>query len=146
MQEEHLTQYPRRLRECLIQMQNLPRYLSNGFSGDQHLVNISYLSRGSMGRPRGGIESVGLGCTYTAVEGLRAAACGQPILVYRAVFAFWRGPWQALPSPAGTWPPSSTCCLMVVSLLLLLSPEPLRKQAHSDSLLCPLVLESARCP
>jgi len=34
-------------RECLNPIQHLSRYLSNDFSRDQHLVNISYLSWGS---------------------------------------------------------------------------------------------------
>ena len=77
MKEERLIHYPRRSGECLIQIQHLPSYLSNDFSGDQHLLNISSLSWGSTASPRGGMEIVGLGCAHAAVGRLRAAACSQ---------------------------------------------------------------------
>lgn len=138
-QEKRLTHYPRRFRECLIQIHHLPRYLSSDVSSDQRLVNVC-LSWGSAARPRGGTESVGLGCAYATAGGLKAAACSQLLdsqfgCAEQCLQAL-QGPWQRLPSPGGTRPPSSICCLKVASLLLLLlSPEPLRKQEFSDRLL-----------
>lgn len=77
MQDTLFTHNPHMFRECLTPVQHLSRYLSNDFSRDQHLVNI-YMSWGSTARPRGGKESVGLRCSYTAAGGLSSSP--QPAL------------------------------------------------------------------
>lgn len=105
MQDTLFTHNPHMFRECLTPVQHLSRYLSNDFSRDQHLVNI-YMSWGSTARPRGGKESVGLGCSYPAAGGLRAAAHSQ----------LYTNNWGMKKAVS----------------LLLLSLEPLRKQEHPD--------------
>lgn len=117
-QDMLFTHNPHMFRECLTPVQHLSRYLSNDFSRDQHLVNI-YMSWGSTARPRGGKESVGLGCSYTAAGGLSSS------------------PQPALHKQLG----HDEGCVFVAAVTW--APEKARISRHC--LLDPLVLEPSRC-
>lgn len=148
MQEEHLTHYPRSFRECLIPIQHLPRYLGNDFNRDQHCVNIPYLSWGTTTRPGDGIESIDFAWSTVGVEVWEqqpAASFFQPIWICRAVFACWQGPLAKTAFPCRNLDsiehllPRS--CGFASAVL-----QATKKEAHLDSLLWPLALESDRCP